>query len=284
MIDQSPSRPALRYLGGKWRLAPRIISYFPPHRIYVEPFGGAASVLLRKPRSYAEVYNDLDGDVVNLFEVLRDPDAAGRLIRAVALTPFARAEFTAAYTPVNEPIERARRLVVRSFMGHGPTASNISSATGFRADAFRNHTTPAHDWSNLPPALAAVSARLQRVTIECRPAAAVITTFDCPDTLIYADPPNVHATRSNKRARGQLSTAYAVEMSDEEHEALVDQLLDARSMVVLSGYPHPLYDERLSAWRRIELNAHADGARPRTEVLWINPAADAGHGLFGSAA
>lgn len=276
----SPTRPALRYLGGKWRLASRIIPHFPPHRIYVEPFGGAASVLLRKPRSYAEVYNDLDGDVVNLFEVLRDADAAKRLIHAIQLTPFARSEFEAAYQATDNPIEKARRLVVRSFMGHGPAASNINARTGFRADAFRNCTTPAHDWSNLPPGLAAVSARLQRVTIECRPAEAVIAQFDGPDTLVYADPPYVHATRSSKRTRGELTAGYAVEMTDEQHAALLEQLLAARSMVVLSGYPHPLYDKRLVDWRRVELRAHADGARPRVEVIWINPAAAAAHGLF----
>lgn len=104
------SRPALRYLGGKWMLAPWIIQHFPPHQIYVEPFGGAASVLLRKPRVHAEIYNDLDGDVVNLFRVLRDPQAAADLIDRIALTPYSRAEFVASYEPTAEPVEWARRL------------------------------------------------------------------------------------------------------------------------------------------------------------------------------
>ena len=90
----APTRPALRYHGGKWRLAPWIISHFPAHRTYVEPFGGGASVLMRKPRSYAEVYNDTNAEVVNVFRVLRDPDAAKELERRIRLTPFAPGTFT----------------------------------------------------------------------------------------------------------------------------------------------------------------------------------------------
>jgi DNA adenine methylase len=272
----APTRPALRYLGGKWRLAPWIVSHFPPHRTYVEPFGGAASVLLRKPRSYAEIYNDLDGDVVNLFRVLRDPAQAERLVGLVGLTPFARAEFDASYELSDDPVERARRLVVRSFMGHGSNAPNINRTTGFRANATRNGTTPAQDWCNFPPALAAVAARIQSgVEIESQPALKVIRRFDGPRTLFYVDPPYVHATRSAKTVRGALYNAYVHELSDADHVELLDCLDAAAGMVVLSGYPHPLYDGRLKTWRRVEREAFADGAAERTEVLWINPAAQA---------
>lgn len=103
------TRPVLRYHGGKWRLAPWIIQHFPPHRTYVEPYGGAASVLMRKPRSYAEVYNDLDGEVCSLFRVLREPASAVELRRLVALTPFARDEFALSYVPSPDPIEYGAR-------------------------------------------------------------------------------------------------------------------------------------------------------------------------------
>ncbi len=276
-------RPALRYLGGKWRLAAKIAAFFPPHRLYVEPFGGAASVLLRKPRAYAEVYNDLDEDVVNLFRVLRDRPKAGELRRQLSLTPFARVEFEQSYAFTPEPVERARRLIVRSFMGHGNVSYRADRTTGFRCDSNRSGTTPAHDWRNYPEALDGLVERLTGVVIENRPAADVIRRFDRPDALFYADPPYVHSTRSEKRTRLAPSTGYVHEMDDQAHLELLEQLDRAVACVVLSGYAHPLYDHRLSHWRRIEIKAHADGARPRVEVLWINRAAcDASGGLFGS--
>jgi DNA adenine methylase len=280
----APTRPALRYLGGKWRLAPRLIAHFPPHRVYVEPFGGAASVLLRKPRAYAEIYNDLDDEVVSFFRVLRDPVQARRLAELVALTPFARAEFEAAYAPADDGLEAARQIVIRSFMGHGPTATGKRSRTGFRADSNRSHTAPASDWCGVPANLIRVAERLQGVVIERRPAAEVIARFDGPDTLHYVDPPYVPSTRSQRKNRGQLEFGYAHELSLDDHTALLDQLNGATGMVALSGYPSDLYAAQLKGWRRIEMDAMADGARPRTEVLWLNAAACEAHGLFGAAA
>lgn len=124
----APSRPILRWHGGKWLQAPWILQHFPPHRVYVEPFGGAWSVGFRKERSYAEIWNDLDGELVNLFRVLRDTARAARLVEAISLTPFARDEFNAAYTPARGALERARRLLVRSFMGHGSDGASGSIA------------------------------------------------------------------------------------------------------------------------------------------------------------
>ena len=105
------TRPALRYHGGKWKLAPWLQLFFPAHRVYVEPFGGGASVLLRKPRSYGEVYNDLDAEVVNVFRMLRD--RGPELHNLLTLTPFARAEFKLAYETSADPLEQARRTIAR---------------------------------------------------------------------------------------------------------------------------------------------------------------------------
>ncbi|MEB5074311.1 DNA adenine methylase, partial [Pseudomonas aeruginosa] len=181
-------RPILRYHGGKWKLAPWIIQHLAPHHTYVEPFGGAASVLLRKARSYAEIYNDLDGDVVNLFRVARDHGE--QLRQALALTPFAREEFEASYAETSDPLERARRMVIRSLQGFG-TAAASGERTGFRSTSTRSGTGPALDWRNYPDTLTAITERLQGVVIENRDALALMEYHDRPNTLHYVDPPYV---------------------------------------------------------------------------------------------
>lgn len=266
------TRPVLRWHGGKWKLAPWIIENLPPHRVYVEPFGGAASVLIRKPRSYAEVYNDLDDDVVNLFRILRDPVAAELLRQALILTPFARLEHVEAYDRSEDAIEAARQLVVLSFMGFGSNGHNRKRRTGFRSNSNRSGTTPAQDWANYPEMLRAFTERLRGVVVESRPAIEVMAQHDGRETLHYVDPPYLPETRSAAMAM-PMPQCYAHEMTAQQHGELLTALYALKGMVVLSGYPSQTYDDALPGWRKVELAAHADGAADRTEVLWLNPAA-----------
>ena len=275
-------RPVLRYHGGKWLLAPWILGFFPPHRCYVEPFGGAASVLMRKPRSYAEVYNELDDEVVNVFRVLRSPTRARRLAALLRLTPFSRDDFAAAYRASKDPVERARRTLVKAFMGFGsnslhdlrPPGSTAGAPTGFRATSNRAGTTPAHDWQHFPGHIAGFCERLQGVVIERREAQEVMAQHDAPATLHYVDPPYLPETRTglNKRRQHGVLAMYRHEFSADDHRELAVFLRGLRGMVVLSGYPSPLYEELYEGWERHERQALADGARPRTECLWLNPA------------
>lgn len=227
----------MRYHGGKWILAPWIISHFPEHRIYCEPYGGAASVLLRKERAYAEVYNDLDGETVNVFRVMQNPESARELERLLRLTPFARSEFAKAYRPARNPIERARRTLLRSFAGHG-SGGTLGRKTGFRCDTRRAGSTPAHDWAGFPDQVAFFLERLQGVVIESRPALRIIEQYDSEETLIFVDLPYVHATRSSGK--------YRHEMTDHQHRELADMLKSVQGKVVLSGYPCGLYDRAVS--------------------------------------
>jgi DNA adenine methylase len=261
----APFRPMLRWHGGKWLLAPWIIENMPAHRVYVEPFGGAGSVLMRKDRAYAEIWNDLDGEVVNLFSVLRSARAE-ELVSALRLTPFAKVEFIQSYELHDDPVERARRLVIRSFMGFG--SNGHQKKTGFRSNSNRSGTTPAHDWVNYPDGLVAAIERLRGVVILNNDAKSVMAGHDGVETLHYVDPPYVPETRDK-------GGDYAHEMTAAEHSELLDFLDDLKGMVMLSGYPCALYDDRLSGWRRIARKALADGARERTEILWMNPAAAA---------
>lgn len=264
---ESPSRPVLRYFGGKWMLAPWIIQHFPPHRIYVEPFGGAASVLMRKEPAYAEIYNDLDGEIVNVFQVLRDKDKSAELCRQLRLTPYSRDEFNGSYLVTDDPIERARRTLIRAYMGFGSNGHNSDERTGFRAACTRQHTTASDDWANYPAQIARFHERLKAVVVENRNAMEVLAQQDTPETLFFVDPPYVHATRS-------VTKGYRFEMNDQEHEELCDALKSVKGMVILCGYPNPIYD-RLG-WETVKRHAYADGAANgqtnRTEVLWLNPA------------
>ncbi len=273
----------LRWHGGKFRDAPHIIKHFPPHRRYTEAYGGAFSVCLRKPPCYAEVWNDLDDGVWNLMQLLRHGRGA-ELAEMLRLTPWSRKEFELSYQASKDPMENARRLVVRSFMGFGSDGHNPNVKTGFRADSDKSGTTPAHDWANYPAALELIADRVMGrgvfagngIVIEHRPALQVLEAHDGDDTLHMVDPPYMPETRSNKsRKSGERYHAYQHEMTVADHEELLHLLLTLRGMVILCGYPSKLYTGALKGWRVIERAALADGARARTEVLYLNPAARA---------
>lgn len=264
----APARPALRYYGGKWRLAPWIISHMPKHRIYTEAFCGAASVLLQKPRVYAEVLNDLDGELVNFFRVLRDPAMGRELKRQVELTPFARAEFELSYAPDGDPIEQARRTLFRSFAGFG-SAGVCGHQTGFRSNVTRSGTTPAIDWRNFADVLPEFVQRLRGVIIENAPAGEVIERYDNPDALHYVDPPYPSSTRNQN---GHYKSVYRHEMGeDEQHRELAARLRAVKGCVIISGYACELYGEIYPNWIEIQRDTYADGAQERTESLWLSP-------------
>lgn len=262
-----PLRPILRYHGGKWNLAPWIIESFPTHRIYVEPYAGAASVLLRKPRSYSEVYNDLDKQIVNLFAVARD--RGQELLKKLELTPYSREEFQLSFQPSSEPLEQARRTVVRSFLGLGSASATMEMnesgnlPTGFRAFARKQGSSPAKDWRNYPGGLSAIIRRLQGVTIENKPAIEVIQSQDSPDTLFYIDPPYVAESRDP-------GSDYRHEMTRQDHCQLAEILRAVQGRVAISCYDTYLYRKLYSGWYMKTRRAYADGGSPRTEVLLMN--------------
>lgn len=261
--------PVIRYHGGKFRLAPWIIQHLPPHRCYVEPFGGAAGVLIQKPRAYAEVYNDLDGDVVNLFRVLRDPAMRAELTDQLLLTPYARAEFEQAWLPSDNPIEQARRLIIRAQMGFG-SAGATKGSTGFRIDTKRAYGTAQQLWAAYPETLASIGQRLAGVLIENRPAIEVMLAHDAPDTLHFVDPPYVFSTRELRNTKG----CYRHEMTDDQHVELLQAIKGLQGMVALSGYPSDLYAEHLHGWQMVTTPARISAGRgttTRTECLWLSP-------------
>ena len=256
--------PILKYPGAKWRLANRIVSLMPPHKSYLEPFFGSGAVFFTKPRSRIETINDLDGEIVNLFRVVRDMPEV--LERAVALTPYSREEYKRAWErrkagDVTDPVELARLTLVRYWQAVG---SRQIYQAGWRRDvAGREAAYTLRSWSRLPERIAAAMERLKEAQIEQTAAVELIRCFAHPDVLIYADPPYMLSTRSQRQ--------YNMEMeSFAQHEELLKALLDHPGPVILSGYESELYNDALKGWSKLQMAAQCEGGGKRTEILWLN--------------
>lgn len=246
-------------------MARRIIERFPPHTCYVEPFGGGGSVLLRKAPSTLEVYNDLNGDVVNFFRVLRSRPAD--LIAAIGLTPYSRQEFREAQNLAGvDDLERARRFFVWSWQGRG--RAGVAEPGGWRfMSRMTRGTAPVGDFDNIAH-LWAVVDRLKKVQIECDDALKVIARYDTPETLFYLDPPYLAATRGQRWSSG----AYVLEYTDDDHCRLAERLHGLAGMAIVSGYPSALYEGLYAGWACVQWRGIKDnGAKETVECLWLSP-------------
>jgi DNA adenine methylase len=264
-VANRPLRPPVKWHGGKYYLAKRIIELFAPHHTYVEPFGGAASVLLNKPPSPIEVYNDLDERLTRLFRVLRDHGQ--ELQRRLSLSPYSEVEFDLAIQPAEDEIEQARRDFVRlrqSLGGRGDSFSmTLHRVRRGMPDVVSGYL------SSIDEELPMISERLRSVQIVRRNAVDVIGTWDSPDTLFYCDPPYLHETRDKAS-----TLIYRFEMDEDQHRDLAATLNSCQGSVVLSGYPSPLYDELYRGWRTVSFDianhsACGQSKARKTEILWI---------------
>lgn len=264
-------KPVVPYHGGKGRLAHWIVGMMPAHRVYLEPFAGSAAVLLAKPQSTHEILNDLDGNVVTFYRVLRErPD---ELARACRLTPYSRDEFNAAtFHSGLDDLERARRWWVRCQQSFAHTGT---AATGW-STSIKRGSNNARTVYNRIELFEAVADRLLPVTIENRDALTLIGETNVPDAVVYADPPYLLATRSamQRRPAGDYEHEFA---SEDDHRALADVLHQHVGTVLLSGYPSELYDRLYAGWWRTERvvvrrssNGRSAALPHATEVVWSN--------------
>ena len=258
---------AFGWYGGKYSHLKFLLPLLPDAKHYCEPFGGSAAVLLNREPAPVETYNDLDSELVNFFEVLRDQK--DELIEKIGLTPFSKEELARAASEPEEDIsdlERARRFFVCARQvrtGLAQTASagrwahcRLTSRAGMAGAVSR--------WLGSVDGLAEIAQRLLRVQIENAPAIEVIERYDSEKTLFYCDPPYVHESRGD-------SNAYAFEMTDDEHRELADTLRNVDGMVALSGYHCDLMDELYGDWTTVEYTKRAHSVKQdRTEVLWVN--------------
>ena len=264
----------LKYPGSKWSLADWIISRFPEHHSYLEPFFGSGAVLFNKPRSHIETVNDLDGEVVNFFQwVQRDP---ARLAEAVCWIPYAREAYDRACAGRETETDSFRRAVnfyICQMMGHGFRPAG--GIVGWKNDVQgRGAAYAASSWCEGPETVLRAAERLRGVQIEHRPALEVIRRFNYPNVLIYVDPPYLMSVRG---ARQKL---YRHEMTDQGHLELLEALRAHRGPVLLSGYASPLYDRVLEGWYKETATSQDQLSRKREEVLWMNFLPDGQERLF----
>jgi len=263
---------AFGWYGGKYSHLDWLLPLLPNTKHYCEPFGGSAAVLINREPAPIETYNDLDGELVNFFRVLREDK--GSLLEAIGLTPFSREEFEQAIELPTEPIsdlERARRFFIRARQvrtGLAQTASSgrwahclLTSRAGMAGAVSR--------WLGSVEGLSEIAQRLLRVQIESAPAIDVIRRYDSKETLFYCDPPYPHDSRGDSRA-------YAYEMTDDDHRQLAAVLHEVQGKVALSSYASPLMTELYGDWQCIEAptkKAHSV-KKERAELLWINYSLD----------
>lgn len=260
------------WYGGKATLAKWVIGHFPDHQVYVEPFGGAASVLVAKPPSPVEIYNDLDERLVNFFRVLQEPQSFTVLQRLLELTPYSRSEwkYRQNETKWENDMRSAADFFIHCRMARGGFGGTTISSTLFAVSTRvrRGMCENVSKYLSAIEGLPELVERFRSVAIEGLPAEEIIQRYDGSDTLFYCDPPYLPETRSESTRK-----VYAQEMSRRDHWTLLCCLLEVTGKVVISGYLHKMYDDMLDGWVRITKKTHTkinSKRSPRTEVLWMN--------------
>ncbi len=247
-----------KYPGSKWSIAKWIIGFFPTHHSYMEPFLGSGAVLFNKPRSNIETINDLDGDVVNLFEwIQRDPE---KLAHAIYWTPYSRQIYMDPSPPQNS-LEKAVKFYISLNQGKGHRTTPRKNGWKYDIQG-REKAYSARDWTQAPEKIMQAAERLRGVQIECAPAVELIKRHNYSNVLIYADPPYVLSARSGKQ--------YNCEMDDAAQVQLLDILKAHKGPAIISGYDTPLYNSSLKSWHREETAAQNRNNKKTREILWMN--------------
>lgn len=249
----------LKYPGSKQRLAGWVISHMSIHHSYLETYFGSGAVLLNKARSPIETVNDIDGDVTNLFTCIRDH--AHELASLVAGTPYARQEYDNAFKHDEcEPLEQARRFLIRCWMAAGP---RTGMKNGWKNDVVgREAAYAVRNWYRLPQWIESVADRLRLVQIENMPAVDLIQRFNNSNVFIYANPPYLPSLR--------MKNLYRYEMTEDDHIQLLEVLMRHTGPVMLSGYDNELYDTMLTGWKKCNIKTTAERGASRVETIWMN--------------
>lgn len=261
-------KSVIKYPGSKWNIAPQLVELIPEHHSYVEPFFGSGAVLFNKPVSDIETVNDMDSDVVNLFRCIQKDSE--RLARLVMTTPFSREEYERQFEGCTSTLyasnfQRAAGFLIKCWQGHGFRTNGYK--VGWKNDVVgREKAYALWNWYRLPDWIIDITERLRKVQIENRPALEVIERFNYSQVFMYLDPPYMLGTRSGKQ--------YMHEMTDAEHEELLQMILQSRAKIMISGYETDMYNDYLSGWEKRQFSSCAEHGKPRVETVWMNYKAD----------
>ena len=261
-------KSVIKYPGSKWNIAPQLVELIPEHHSYVEPFFGSGAVLFNKPVSDIETVNDLDSDVVNLFRCIQKDSE--RLARLVMTTPFSREEYERQFDGCTSTLyasnfQRAAGFLIKCWQGHGFRTNGYK--VGWKNDVVgREKAYALWNWYRLPDWIIDITERLRKVQIENRPALEVIERFNYSQVFMYLDPPYMLGTRSGKQ--------YMHEMTDAEHEELLQMIIQSRAKIMISGYETDMYNDYLSGWEKRQFSSWAEHGNPRIETVWMNYKAD----------
>lgn len=261
-------KSVIKYPGSKWNIAPQLVKLIPEHHSYVEPFFGSGAVLFNKPVSDIETVNDLDSDVVNLFRCIQKDSE--RLARLVMTTPFSREEYKRQFDGCTSTLyasnfQRAAGFLIKCWQGHGFRTNGYK--VGWKNDVVgREKAYALWNWYRLPDWIIDITERLRKVQIENRPALEVIERFNYTQVFMYLDPPYMLGTRSGKQ--------YMHEMTDAEHEELLQMITQSRAKIMISGYETDMYNDYLSGWEKRQFSSCAEHGKPRIETVWMNYKAD----------
>lgn len=260
-IQEKKIKPILKYPGAKWRLAPWILENIPKCESYLEPYFGSGAIFFNKEPSKIETINDIDGEIVNFFKMCREKPV--ELARGILLTPWSRDELMKCKEKSSNEIEQARRTAVTCFMTFG--SRRVSNTWRYTTGNNKNHgPNNTHLWGKLPEVIFQVADRLKDAQIENKPAIKLIEKFNGPDVLIYLDTPYIKSTRTLN------GDQYYFEMTNEEHEELLEAVIKHKGKIILSGYDNEMYNEALKGWEKKTTKTRIERGRIREETIWMN--------------
>lgn len=254
-------KSVLKYPGSKWNIAQKIVSLVPEHHTYLEPFFGSGAVFFTKEPSRIEMINDMDCNVTNLFNCIKEDSE--RLARLIMSTPFSREEYDKTFEEIEikDNYDKAVHFLTQCWQGHGFRTNGYK--VGWKNDVVgRERMYALWNWYRLPDWVIDTAERLRQTQIENRPAVEVIKRFNNKNVFMYIDPPYLLSTRAGKQ--------YKHEMIEDDHIELLESLLDSEAKIMISGYDSELYNEYLKDWNKTSFTSCAEHGKQREEVIWCN--------------